>query len=110
MTRLNRAIEALHLKTALLYAAVTTYFAGFFAAACAIVSSVVKSPAASLVALGAASPEGASLLCFPLRRKKPTPRAASARPPTSTGEMPASWGGAVNKTGEPLTPVDTTSG
>jgi hypothetical protein len=32
MTRLNRAIEALHLKTALLYAAVTTYFAGFFAA------------------------------------------------------------------------------
>jgi len=32
MTRLNRAIEALHLKMALLYAAVTTYFAGFFAA------------------------------------------------------------------------------
>ena len=32
MTRLTRAFEALHLRTALLYAAVTTYFAGFFAA------------------------------------------------------------------------------
>jgi hypothetical protein len=32
MTHLNRAIQALHPKTVLLYAAVTTYFAGFFAA------------------------------------------------------------------------------
>jgi hypothetical protein len=32
MTTLKQAAEALHLRTALLYAAVTSYFAGFFAA------------------------------------------------------------------------------
>jgi hypothetical protein len=32
MTMLHRAAQAIHLRTALLYAAVTTYFAGFFAA------------------------------------------------------------------------------
>ncbi len=32
MTMLHRAFQALHLRTALFYAAVTTYFAGFLAA------------------------------------------------------------------------------
>ncbi len=41
MTTLNRAAEALHLRTAAFYAAVTTYFAGFLAAVEYALSSLV---------------------------------------------------------------------
>ena len=41
MTILARAAKALHLRTALFYAAVTSYFAGFFAAVEYAVASLV---------------------------------------------------------------------